>query len=82
MKLMTILFSLFLTMKVYAAVPTEEGLLKNLNNADVPGNLITIKAMTSTEGAIAEVATPSSAGTAPEAVKSDFYKFVISSVFS
>lgn len=78
MKVMTVLFSLFLTLKAQGAVPTEEGLLKNLNNADIPGNLITIKAMTTSEGAPADVAVSSPAGAEPVAAKSDFYKFVIS----
>lgn len=31
--------------QVLASVPTEEGLLKNLNNADLPGQFITVKMM-------------------------------------
>ena len=30
---------------VHASVPTEEGLLRNLNNADLPGQFITVKTM-------------------------------------
>lgn len=33
------------SMPVYSSVPTEEGLLKNLNNADLPGQFITVKMM-------------------------------------
>ncbi len=55
-----------------AAVPTEEGLLKNLNNADIPGNLITIKAMLQAGATVGNVAG------AVEAPKIDYYKFVIS----
>ncbi|MFA6237170.1 MAG: hypothetical protein WC635_07580 [Bacteriovorax sp.] len=72
MKVWAILFSLFLTINAIAAVPTEEGLLKNLNNAGIPGNLITIKAM------INSVTVPAETGTETEMTKMDFYKFVIS----
>ena len=33
------------SLSAYASVPTEEGLLKNLNNADLPGSFITVKMM-------------------------------------
>lgn len=33
------------SMPVYSSVPTEEGLLRNLNNADLPGQFITVKMM-------------------------------------
>lgn len=73
MKVMAVFFSLLLAMSVFAAVPTEEGLLKNLNNAGIPGNLITIKAMIHSANA------PTTAGAAEtENFKTDFYKFVIS----
>lgn len=70
MKIMTLLLSLLLSLSAISAVPTEEGLLKNLNNAGIPGNLITVKAMIQS--------TPTPVGTETEAPKSDFYKFVIS----
>jgi hypothetical protein len=73
MKFLAILVSVFTittSLNVSAAVPTEEGLLKNLNNAGIPGNLITIKAMVqgSSPGNVAEA----------DASKSDYYKFVLS----
>lgn len=46
-----------------ASVPTEEGLLKNLNNADLPGQYITIKMMTQSLA---------------DQEKSDYAKFIIS----
>jgi hypothetical protein len=69
MKILAALLFLF-TFAAMAAVPTEEGLLKNLNNAGIPGNLITIKAMVqgSTLGNVTE----------GDANKADFYKFVLS----
>lgn len=39
--------TLSLTLHVNASVPTEEGLLKNLNNAELPGSFITLKIMSS-----------------------------------
>lgn len=33
------------SMAAHASVPTEEGLLKNLNNAEIPGQYITVKMM-------------------------------------
>lgn len=38
------IFLMVLTLKLSAAVPTEEGLLRNLNNNPIPGSQITIKA--------------------------------------
>ncbi len=67
MKFLACLLALVLTFSATASVPTEEGLLKNLNNAGIPGNLITIKAM----------AQEAPVGSAAEG-RSDFYKFVIS----
>lgn len=72
MKVLITIFTLVLSLTTLAAVPTEEGLLKNLNNAGIPGNLITIKAMVQNSspavGAVTET----------EATKADFYKFVLS----
>jgi hypothetical protein len=39
------LLTLVLTFSAHASVPTEEGLLRNLNNADLPGQYITVKMM-------------------------------------
>ncbi len=38
---------IFLSLNSFASVPTEEGLLKNLNNAELPGSFITLKMMSS-----------------------------------
>ena len=65
---------LILSFSAIASVPTEEGLLKNLNNAGIPGNLITIKAMAQSAGG----GQVGSVGTEIEANKTDYYKFVIS----
>lgn len=40
-----LMLAIFITTSVHASVPTEEGLLKNLNNADLPGSNITVKMM-------------------------------------
>lgn len=40
-----LVLAIFITTSLYASVPTEEGLLKNLNNADLPGTNITVKMM-------------------------------------
>lgn len=46
MKSFLILLLAFTTsLSAFASVPTEEGLLRNLNNADLPGSYITVKAM-------------------------------------
>lgn len=45
MLLTKIILALFISSSVYASVPTEEGLLRNLNNADLPGSFITVKMM-------------------------------------
>lgn len=66
MKILACLLTLVLTFSAVASVPTEEGLLRNLNNAGIPGNLITIKAM------VQGTTTDANSG------KADFYKFVIS----
>lgn len=68
--IVSVIFTLLiiLSLPINAAVPTEEGLLKNLNNAGIPGNLITIKAMVNNAASGAE----------SENLKSDFVKFVIS----
>lgn len=64
MKLLAFLFFFIFSTKIIAAVPTEEGLLKNLNNAGIPGNLITIKAMVQ--------------GPEVDGAKTDYYRFQIS----
>lgn len=74
MKVITFIFCLLLALPAIAAVPTEEGLLKNLNNAGIPGNLITVKAMLQSLPAPADAA----AASETEAPKADFYKFVLS----
>lgn len=68
MKIAIALFSALITFTAFASVPTEEGLLKNLNNAELPGNLVTVKAMVQSVAAPIET----------DAAKTDFYKFVIS----
>lgn len=72
MKVITFIFCLLLALPAIAAVPTEEGLLKNLNNAGIPGNLITVKAM------LQSLPGPVDTATETEAPKADFYKFVLS----
>lgn len=72
MKVITFFFIFSLALSAKAAVPTEEGLLKNLNNADIPGNIITVKAM------IQSNSSPVDAGAEAEMAKADFYKFVLS----
>lgn len=64
MKHLALLIALFFSFQIVAAVPTEEGLLKNLNNAGIPGNLITIKTMVQ--------------GPEAEGSKTDYYKFILS----
>ena len=65
---------LTISVSTIAAVPTEEGLLKNLNNAAIPGNLITIKALLQPIGGLGV----GNVGVEADAVKSDYYKFIIS----
>jgi hypothetical protein len=61
-----------LSLACQAAVPTEEGLLKNLNNAEVQGNLITIKTMIqNTSPAVGSVSES-------EQPKADYYKLILS----
>ncbi len=67
MKLVLVFLVAVYSLTLWSAVPTEEGLLKNLNNANIPGNLITIKS-----------AIQSGSSIEAEAPKNDFYKFVIS----
>lgn len=62
---------LLIPMTLMASVPTEEGLLKNLNNADIPGNLITIKSMVQSTAIVGNVNNS-------EVSKADFYKFILS----
>ena len=40
-----LLLTLSVSFSALASVPTEEGLLRNLNNADLPGSYITVKSM-------------------------------------
>lgn len=40
-----LLIVMMISFKAIASVPTEEGLLRNLNNADLPGQYITVKTM-------------------------------------
>lgn len=71
---MKIIYSLVLCMlslNLLASVPTEEGLLKNLNNADLPGKNITIKMQVQQQ-----VADKVLAG--PENEKMDYVKLVLS----
>ena len=44
-KFLQILILSSLSLGAFASVPTEEGLLKNLNNADLPGQFVTVKMM-------------------------------------
>lgn len=62
------LISMFaLSLNCFAAVPTEEGLLKNLNNPNLPGQFVTLKAM------IKKINEPGK----PENNRVDYYKFVL-----
>lgn len=70
MKLLACLFYFVFILSASSAVPTEEGLLKNLNNAVIPGNLITVKTMVQASDLIGASENKKS--------KADFYKFVIS----
>jgi hypothetical protein len=65
-----ILFSIISSPKSFSSVPTEEGLLRNLNNADLPGQFITLKAMVQTAGYADKVST--------DQEKTDYVKFLIS----
>ena len=72
MKILLSFVLLVASLALVAAVPTEEGLLRNLNNADIPGNMITVKAIIqNTSPAIGAVAET-------EISKADYYKFVFS----
>jgi hypothetical protein len=62
-----ILFSSLVLNVAFASIPTEEGLLRNLNNPNIPGNQITIKS------AISKSADP----VKNESARTDYYKFVI-----
>jgi hypothetical protein len=72
MKTFIMLIFLSISLAANSAVPTEEGLLKNLNNSNVSGNLITVKAsiqnLSPTVGSVSEA----------ESVKPEFYKWVLS----
>lgn len=52
-----------ISFSAHASVPTEEGLLRNLNNADLPGQFVTVKTMVQS---------------LTEADKTDYVKFQIS----
>ena len=71
MKFVLAMIIIATSFSISAAVPTEEGLLKNLNNAEISGNLITIKTMiqnlTPAVGSVSET----------ENTKTDFYKFIL-----
>jgi hypothetical protein len=43
--ILKIVLALMISSSVFASVPTEEGLLRNLSNADLPGSFITVKMM-------------------------------------
>ena len=58
-----LLIVMMISFAANASVPTEEGLLKNLNNADLPGQYITVKTMVQS---------------LTEADKTDYVKFQIS----
>lgn len=64
MKMFSKLLVVFMvSFSVHASVPTEEGLLRNLNNADLPGQYVTVKTMVQS---------------LTEADKTDYVKFQIS----
>lgn len=44
-KFLQVVAMMAFTFSAFASVPTEEGLLKNLNNAELPGQFITVKMM-------------------------------------
>jgi hypothetical protein len=58
-----LLIVMMISFSAVASVPTEEGLLRNLNNADLPGQYITVKTMVQS---------------LTEADKTDYVKFQIS----
>lgn len=58
-----LLIVMMISFSAFASVPTEEGLLRNLNNADLPGQYITVKTMVQS---------------LTEADKTDYVKFQIS----
>lgn len=64
MKMFSKLLVVFMvSFSVHASVPTEEGLLRNLNNADLPGQYVTVKTMVQS---------------LTEADKTDYVKFQLS----
>jgi hypothetical protein len=67
MKKKFLLICLFISSSLLAAIPTEEGLLKNLNNPNVPGSYITVKA---TIKKVPEVGKLDSG-------RVDYYKFIL-----
>lgn len=77
MKLTLLIFIFLATTITQASVPTEEGLLKNLNNAEVLGKYITVRAMMRSAPAVV-LSEGSSPGAEMEINKPDFYKFIIS----
>lgn len=60
---------MFSSFSVLASVPTEEGLLRNLNNADLPGRHITLRTMLQTAGHVDKGSS--------DQEKTDYVKFII-----
>lgn len=68
--LITIAITIIASPESFSSVPTEEGLLRNLNNANLPGQFITLKTMVQTAGYADQVST--------DQEKTDYVKFLIS----
>jgi hypothetical protein len=64
---MFFVFTFFISTAIVAAIPTEEGLLKNLNNNNIPGSVVNIKA------AITKI----SDAPKNENSRTDYYRFII-----
>ena len=73
MKIINSLLLFLVSFTAFSSVPTEEGLLKNLNNEGITGNIITIKALVQNTSGILSAPTEMEAASKP-----DFYKFIIS----
>jgi hypothetical protein len=73
MKIINTLLLFVVSFSALSSVPTEEGLLKNLNNEGISGNIITIKALVQNTSGV--LSAPPEAETAS---KADYYKFIIS----
>jgi len=73
MKIINSLLLFLISFTALASVPTEEGLLKNLNNEGINGNIITIKAMLQNTSGILNTPTETEMASKP-----DYYKFIIS----